>query len=409
LFQVRCIKQERIKPFPFDLRNSILFGLASYGQGKASLEPRKGTLLFGETLLIDGPASVLVLSGKGSAFGANIAAGDRVLARIGKRIPLTPTSRRLEFEAKTSGKLEIIKCDAIPPSWKKAAESTIGAGGRAIVLGRVDAGKTGFCTYLANRALPKLRNVGYVDGDVGQPEIGPPTTITAAIMERQHYALSKLRATSMHFVGNTSPSYCQDRVIDSVEKCAVSLETKGAKMVIVNTDGWVDEGGLLHKAKLVCRLKPNTVLSFLSKEENAALCSMLEGPTNLLILERPEHARSRNQEERRKSRESAYRAYFRQADRMRIELSRIELVNAPFRTWGAPTACHSTWFRLERGLLAGLMRRESTLGLGMLLGIDRRRGTIDLLCRVESGQEPDRIEFGSIRLDSAFREVAHPF
>ncbi|MBO3802313.1 MAG: hypothetical protein JTT11_00320, partial [Candidatus Brockarchaeota archaeon] len=314
------------------------------------MEPKKGTLQPGETLLVDGPASVRILSGEGYVFGARVAEGERVVARDGKRIPINSASGRLEYEAKAAGGLAVVKGDAIPASWKSAAELIVGAEGRVVVLGGVDSGKTGFCTYLANRAVPILRKVGYVDGDVGQPEIGPPTAVTAAILDRQGYELPKL-ASCIRFVGSTSPSSCGERVVEAVGECSAVLESTGAKMVIVNTDGWVREGGLFHKAELVSRLKACKILSFLSQEEGEALRRRVGGTVEVVRLERPEHVRPRTQEERRRNREASYRTYFRQAGRKRIGLGGIELAEAKF---SGPVAQDPGGFSLEKGLLVGL-------------------------------------------------------
>ncbi|MGQ9513464.1 MAG: Clp1/GlmU family protein [Thermoproteota archaeon] len=366
------------------------------------MEFRKGCVHGGETLLIDGPASVRILSGEGNIFGAKIAVGEQITVRKGKRIPLTVSSGKLRFEAKVTGILTLIKGDTIPPSWRNAAEAAIRGGGRAIVFGDVDTGKTGFCTYLANRALQRLDKVGYVDGDIGQPEIGPPTTVTATILNKQHYTLSRLDPTLMHFVGHTSPSFCQERVVEAVERSTIGLEVECSKMLTINTDGWVRDEGLLHKAKMVKRLKPNTVLSFLSNEENSILVDGVEA--KLMRLTRPEHIRPRTQEERRDRRESAYRAYFSRAERRRIDLEKILLYDPFLQLDESHTHSHVLSLARETGLLVGLIRDELTIGLGIVLKIDQESRALEILCRIEKDKEYDRIELGRIRLDKSFRE-----
>jgi polynucleotide 5'-hydroxyl-kinase GRC3/NOL9 len=384
--------------------------------GLSTIEPRAGDLQRPETLLIDGPASVRILSGEGIVLGAIIEEGEDIIVRKGKRLPLTPLSDRLRFEAKGMTDLKVIEGDSIPPSWRDAADTVISMGGRVIVLGGVDAGKTGFCTYLANGAVLEHANIGYVDGDIGQPEIGPPTTITAALTSEQSYTLTRLCPVSVYFVGHISPSSCPGRVIEAIARAVLGLEGKGAKLVIVNTDGWIGEGGLSHKAALMDRLRPKAAVSFLSFAEAKALVGELGEPHELLRVERPDHVRPRTQDERRENRERGYRSYFRDATRVRIELRRMKFTDTtnrpvvsieqiPFEEPGGRASLAE--ISGDAGVILGLKRGGETLGLGILQDIDYGNEVIELLCPAAITPHidgVDSIEFGGICLDASFRE-----
>jgi len=407
-----------------------------------SVGSHSGELRREETLLIEGPASLRILSGEGTVFGAIIEEGDEILVRKGKRLPLTPCSNRLNYEAKVGGNLMRIEGDAIPMSWKAAADAMASAKGRAVVLGGVDTGKTGFCTYLVNRAVLSSASVGYVDGDIGQPETGPPTTITAIMANEQSYLLERFRASSMYFVGHTSPTFCQERVVDSIERCVHDLEGKGAGLVVVNTDGWIKEGGLRHKAALMERLRADTIVSLLLPGEELILSGEMAEPRRFVRISRPDNVKSRSQDERRENREHGYRTYFRDARRRRIGIDGVRLVNSPLRYVGKPERAEldklsgETGLRVvyyedapkvlvaiepgverghlggfdvlrfgwERGVIVGLMGGKGALGLGIVLDIDYGGRTMELLCPAEITQMPDAIEFGNIRLGEDFRE-----
>jgi len=405
---------------------------------------RSGELRREETLLIEGPASLRILSGEGAIFGAIVEEGEEISVRRGKRLPLTPRTDRLNYEAKVGGN-QIpmrIEGDAIPRSWKAAAGAIARSKGRAVVLGGVDTGKTGFCTYLVNRAVPSSAGVGYVDGDIGQPETGPPTTITAVMASEQSYTLERLRASSMYFVGHTSPALCQERVIDSIERCARDLEGRGAELVVVNTDGWIKEGGLPHKAALVERLRADAIVSLLSPSEELTLSGEMAEPRGFVRISRPDCVKERSQDERRENREHGYRTYFRGAMRRRIGIDGVRLVNSPLRLSGRPDRAEldrlsaETGLRVvyyeeetkvivvlepvadlgssggfgvlsrgwEKGVIVGLMCGKGALGLGIAQDIDYGGRTMELLCPSEIAQIPDSIEFGNIRLDEGFRE-----
>jgi polynucleotide 5'-hydroxyl-kinase GRC3/NOL9 len=357
-----------------------------------------------ETLLMDGPAALRILSGEGTIFGAAIGEGEGAVVREGKRMPLTSSSGWLSYEA--TGESLKVQGEAIPMSWRIAADAAASVGGRVVVLGGVDAGKTGFCTYLANRAVRCPAHVGYVDGDLGQPETGPPTTITSVAIDGQSYTLEAFRASSTYFIGHTSPTSCQERVIEAIERCALDLEGKGTMLVVVNTDGWVKEGGLRHKSLLVGRLRANTIVSLLSPEEERILRGQIAGSGELIHISRPPLVRSRSRDERRENRERGYRAYFRGAKVRKIGLKGVRLIHSPL----PPMNGHEELDEEEglsggeRGMLVGLIRGTRALGLGIVLDIDLGRRTMELLLPAEISRRADAIEFGGIRLDESFRE-----
>jgi len=408
-----------------------------------SVRSLSGELWRDETLLIEGPASLHILSGEGTVFGAIVEEGEEVLVRKGKRLPLTPRTDRMSYEAKVAGDLIKIEGDAIPLSWKAAADAVASAKGRAVVLGGVDAGKTGFCTYLTNRAVLGDVCVGYVDGDIGQPETGPPTTVTAIMAKGQSHSLGGFRASSMYFVGHTSPTLCQERVVDSIERCALDLEARGAGLVVVNTDGWIKEGGLTHKATLVERLGADAIVSLLLPGEESILKGEMAESRELIRISRPDHVKARSHDERRENRERGYRAYFRDALRRSFGIDEVRLINSPLRYSGKPERavldrlsgqtglrvvyyegapevlvaiepgaelCHMGGFDVlrfgwERGVVVGLLGGGAgAIGLGIVLDIDYWGRTIELLCPAAITQMPAAIEFGSIRLGEGFRE-----
>jgi len=408
-----------------------------------SVRSLSGELRRDETLLIEGPASLRILSGEGTVFGAIVEQGEEILVRKGKRLPLTPSSDRMDYEAKATGDLMRIDGDAIPPSWRAAVDAVASAKGRVVVLGGVDTGKTGFCTYLINRAILSHVGLGYVDGDVGQPETGPPTTITAIMAYEQSCLLERYRASSMYFVGQISPTLCQEKVVDSIERCALDLEAKGAELVVVNTDGWINEGGLRHKATLVERLRADTIVSLLSPGEESILSGEMAEHMEIIRISRPDHVKSRTHDERRENREHGYRAYFRGARRRGFWIDEVRLVNSPLRYTAKPERaeldrlsgqtglrvvyyeeepkvlvaiepgadrCHSGGFDVlrfgwERGAIVGLLSGGTrALGLGIVIDIDYGGRTIELLCPAEITKMPDAIEFGNIVLEEGFRE-----
>jgi len=379
---------------------------------------RRGSFRVGETLLVDGPVFLRVVRGAASVFGARVGEGESLVVRRGRRVPLTPLSSDVGYEARGSGDIAVAEGGAIPSSWVKTVGDALREGwSRVVVVGDVDSGKSSLCTYIVNMAVGRGLRVGFVDGDVGQPDTGPPTTVTGAMLREQSHSLGVIKGATMRFVGLLSPSLCGEDVNTAVQSVAEELEGQGASPTLVNTDGWIRDGGLGHKASLVRRLRPDAVLSLLAEDENEELVSLAEA--RVLSVERPEHARTRSHEERRENRERKYREYFRDATRTRSSLEGRELVLSPLLRrlaasepraspatlppgldLGALEARYPGW---ERGLLAGLEDGVRTLSLAIVLRLDRARGFVDLFSNPAPGWR--RVAFGAVRLDDQFREL----
>jgi len=127
----------------------------------------------GKTLLVDGPASVNVLSGEVEVFGAMLKTGVQMVIREGKRIPLE-VKAKAEFDLTLGEKAVVneVEGSTIPVSWRKAADEVLSREKpvTVMVVGGIDSGKTSFCAYLANRALMDKHIVVLVDADLGDSD-----------------------------------------------------------------------------------------------------------------------------------------------------------------------------------------------------------------------------------------------
>jgi polynucleotide 5'-hydroxyl-kinase GRC3/NOL9 len=132
----------------------------------------------GKTLLVNGPASVTVVSGKAEVFGTVISSASKVVIREGKQLPLAveeTTTFDLSLAEKASA--EEVEGNTIPPSWVESFEKVSELQAKPVVimvLGTVDSGKTSFCTYLVNKLLSQKKKVAVLDGDLGQSDIETP-------------------------------------------------------------------------------------------------------------------------------------------------------------------------------------------------------------------------------------------
>ena len=297
----------------------------------------------GRTLLIDGPASAMLVSGEASALGAPITVGKQVVVRYGKRIPFR-ASRDSEFELSlgNSASISEVEGDTIPELWWRTIEGIISSGrpNSVLVIGGVDAGKTSFCTCLANGAIKEGWKVAVIDGDPGQSDIGPPGTVGLCCLENYVVDLFETCPASLIFLGVITPSRALNAVIEAVISLTERASRMGVDLTIINTDGWVDgDEAVNYKVRLIEGVAPNVVVGIQGEGELNPILSKVDGD-RAIAINKPDAVKRRNREVRRSLRELAYKRYLRRA----------KVRTYPIR-----------WVKLEGGFMS-LLEDETLIG-----------------------------------------------
>jgi len=413
----------------------------------------------GKTLLVDGPASVDVISGKVEVLAAPIKKGKRVVIRHGKRLP---------FEAKSNASFEImlgegasyeeVEGSTIPENWTKTVGEIVSEAKAAnpftvMVMGEVDSGKTSFCTSLANMAIKEKLKVAVIDGDLGQSDIGPPSTIGYSILDKCVKDLFDVDAENAYFIGLTSPGAATTKVIEGLSKLKDEVTKRKAELIIINTDGWIEgEDAASYKLRLVESLKPQVVVGIQQSDE---LLHILTGIGNAKVytVDSPSAIKKRDREKRRILRELSYKKYLRGG---KIQSFLISWINLEGTLLGKgiqpsrermrqiesilgvkPWYCEETQRTLiivlgrnkwvpeenirkleeatkkrikifregeESGLIVSLKDINGKfLGIGILQGIDYRRRAIKIYTPVNKGIHTVRI--GQVKLDREGKEL----
>lgn len=307
----------------------------------------------GKTLLVDGPASVTVTSGVVQVFGMKLVTPKRIVIREGKRLPFAvDETADFEVSAGEKAKLEEVAGNTNPTSWSTAYEVFTAEGPRpsiAMVLGTIDSGKTSFCTYLTNRIVAGKSKVAILDGDLGQSDIGPPSTIAYSIVTKPLTDLFSLKAKNAVFVGATSPGLAVEKVIEGLSVLEREALSQNPDYILVDTDGWVDgECAIDYKTKLVEKLKPDVIFFLQQKDELIHIVSML-GKFKTIAVECPTTLKERGRESRRVLRELGYQKYLRNVRVQSIPLN---------------------WLKIDDSSLFGLGRgRESNKRAGKIYDI----------------------------------------
>jgi polynucleotide 5'-hydroxyl-kinase GRC3/NOL9 len=400
---------------------------------------RRISLKIGRTLLVDGPATVQVSSGIVNVMGAVFTEGSLVKVRSFRRTPFYAEHSDVEL-ALDGEKYHVVEGSTMPSSWMECAEKTVGEEAPLVaIVGGVDSGKTSLATLLANYYLNFHGEIGIVDGDLGQNDLGVPGTVSAGVVNKGISDLSQVKPEVIEFVGSTAPEWSVSDLNDAVVKAIKRIWEMGIRKIVLNTDGWVDSGGLKHKVELVKIVKPSFVVSLLEEEHAILFTRDVDPSIKIIQVEKPPYVKRRSRMHRRFLRMQSYRRYFKRLRLVRISFKEAKFVEHPFLN-GEPfevseelvkklgiTEARSymgivyartkqeleepvmigidgkiillgeNW---ERGLLVGLGRENKTLGVGVIEEIRES----EIVVKTPLASKFDWVELGEIKLDSAFNE-----
>lgn len=218
------------------------------------------------------------------------------------------------------------------PEWEQALQTLATQRARVIVLGARDVGKTTFTALLANRQLAHGVRVAVVDADVGQSEIGPPTTIGVGLVEVPVPTLHAVVPLAIYFVGSNTPRGRMLETVNGVRAMVAKAQEAGAESVIVDTTGFVSGAAARRlKCAKVEAVRPQFVIAIQRKDELEHILRPLERrKLRLIRLPVPETVVLKSPEMRQQRRIMRFFRYFQDARTHTFALSDI--------------ACEGTWF-----------------------------------------------------------------
>jgi polynucleotide 5'-hydroxyl-kinase GRC3/NOL9 len=207
---------------------------------------------------------------------------------------------------------------------------TVAAAPVTILIGASEAGKTSLTAALANALTARGLRVAVVDADVGQSEIGPPTTIGLGRVTRQLTRLGDAEPIALRFVGTTSPVREMTALVEGTGRLVDRARALGFERVLVDTSGLVagDIGRALKRRK-IDRVAPDLIVALERNRE----CDHILAPyvtrgqpavRRLAALAAP---RRRSDTVRREHRARSVAAYLVTARARRFDLRRVALRN----------------------------------------------------------------------------------
>ena len=149
------------------------------------------------------------------------------------------------------------------------------AGGIIMLIGAPDTGKSTVSKLLISTALASGKTVAYVDGDLGQTTVGPPTCIGLKWLREKDDEDQLDQFDDLRFVGGIAPDRYRLQQVTGVASLVDSARTE-ADLIVIDTTGAVSGvvGQTLkyHKVEL-CR--PDTVVALQRGSEMEPLVGLL--------------------------------------------------------------------------------------------------------------------------------------
>jgi len=184
-----------------------------------------------------------------------------------------------------------------------------------IVIGKIDSGKSTFCKYLTNIWTASGIRVGYVDSDLGQSTIGPPTTVGLKIFNTPPNQHDYSNFFELHFVGNTSPEGFLLQTLHAVKKMADKSLQQGSQITLVDSTGFIDgPAARILKQYKIEMLRPPWIIALQAGDEMEHLLRGYEKMGwHVIRLTCSKQVVTRSQAERQRYRNERYKAYFKSA------------------------------------------------------------------------------------------------
>ena len=292
----------------------------------------------------------------------------------------------------------LLKDISISPEWEAAAERISRQAGIVLVIGAPGSGKSTLSRYLVHDLTHDHRTVALIDCDVGQTHLGPPTTMGMSLYTKPPDRLDTLQPDYMRFIGAPSPVGHISDVVHGTKWLSDKARHGGAEGVIINTSGLIlGAAGAELKLSKVDAVAPQFVLALQESSEIESLLVEIKrrNPVSITRLPVSDDARNRSLEARRRLREEKYRAYFKDAETMKLPVSLVDLSRYG---WDREKTIASN---KEPNALLGLCDQEGgAVALGILQAWDVNDESMDILTPLSAAdrKKAASVRFGDIKV-----------
>ncbi|MGW8249389.1 MAG: Clp1/GlmU family protein [Anaerolineales bacterium] len=275
----------------------------------------------------------------------------------------------------------------IPKEWRHSGLDELN--GLVMVVGAPNTGKSTLCAYLYDLLSQGQHPAAFLDGDPGQSRLGPPTTITLALNKPGEAGYPPLGKRLRKFVGSTSPVGHMLPLLAGAGRLVERARQMGCSHVVYDTTGLVDpsQGGLALKCAKIDLLDPPTVIAIQNNSELDPLLRLLRrsGRVRVVQMAPSPAVIARDTAKRQRYRAERFASYFSPARKVILDWREYGIFPEPR-------------FALNR--LVSLEDGEwFTLGLGIILDLDRAARQVQVLTPVQDISQVRNIYLGGVLVD----------
>lgn len=224
----------------------------------------------------------------------------------------------------------------INTDWKRLADQIVMPNQSVLVLGASDAGKSTFCRYLIDCGRAASLKVAFVDADIGQSQIGPPTTIGMKRYDSSKNddpSQSKDTADAHYFVGAISPHRNLLPTLTGTRLMVDSAINTNAEFIVIDTTGFVqNDAAAMLKQQKIDLIRPNHIVCIGRSKDLERIIGCYQSLNWLTIHHLPPHklVRNKSSEARKRNRKLKFKKYFEDSERQRIPFQQFRGARTPF-------------------------------------------------------------------------------
>jgi len=124
-----------------------------------------------------------------------------------------------------------------------------------------------------------------VDADLGQSDVGPPTTVGLGRVRRPIERLDEAEILGLEFLGMTSPARCMRETGEATARLVARGLEAGCARVLVDTSGLVEGSfGLALKRIKIDRVRPDLLIALQRAAECEPILRLYERAITVLRL-----------------------------------------------------------------------------------------------------------------------------
>ncbi|HET9001175.1 MAG TPA: Clp1/GlmU family protein [bacterium] len=289
-------------------------------------------------------------------------------------------------------------------------EAILDAPGVVAMLGAVDVGKTTTATAIASAVILAKRRTAVVDTDIGQSDIGPPTTVGLSMPRRPARRMREWDALAAFFVGDTSPRDVYPYLIEGAIRSIEQARARQAEVIVMDTTGWIEgAAAVAAKTRKLRRIDPQHVVAIQRQGEVEPILERLPRRIAVHRLRPSSRVRRRSREVRRAARVRRFHQYFLRARPHTLPLGRLLADRLPvYEGREVPQAGMLTvipaW--ALRHLLVGLADRDGWLrALGTVVETAPALQTVTVMAPLQSVVGVSVLQWGVLRVAPSGIEV----